>query len=400
MKDHSPIILFHHRKPTSTKNTLHTTHPIFVRHEELDYDYYISHNGVITNHGYLKQEHNKKGYEYTTEFREETILKYKNGKEEESTTGAVQYNDSEALAVETARYIDGQGKAPDFRGAAAVWGIKVDKKSQKVLDIFFFRNEGRELGVERTKKWVSVYSEAPQQVGYNILFHINPKTRKDSQETIDLNKYYGTTNFSNTANTRGVKGGRQESPATPALIPGMAEYLPSKAEKTQKLVNAYYTSEQIQASGFPFKDFTRAHVKQPDGSIMVMYFPDVFGGQNVDNRPTLMEYNYQKAKEGKVFEINEPPTTNEWDSLMQFSYEYAKHMKEYIELEEECANGTMNLEEYNIQSTTIEAECRVLEDKMSTLGFSQEEVDNAIMDAEDFIDNNGNLSEEEINKAF
>ena len=42
-------ILLHHRSPTSSENSIGQTHPLYVIHDELKYDWLINHNGVIGN---------------------------------------------------------------------------------------------------------------------------------------------------------------------------------------------------------------------------------------------------------------------------------------------------------------------------------------------------------------
>ena len=50
----SPMIIMHHRNPTSSENRLSQTHPILVSNELLKHNYYVIHNGVISNTDYLK----------------------------------------------------------------------------------------------------------------------------------------------------------------------------------------------------------------------------------------------------------------------------------------------------------------------------------------------------------
>jgi glucosamine 6-phosphate synthetase-like amidotransferase/phosphosugar isomerase protein len=67
--EQSPFVIAHHRFPTSTINVVECTHPIHVSHEELDYDYYVVHNGVLRNEDELKKKHEgySTPYKYTTE---------------------------------------------------------------------------------------------------------------------------------------------------------------------------------------------------------------------------------------------------------------------------------------------------------------------------------------------
>ena len=76
MNENSSIGLFHHRLPTSTPNVEEATHPIFVSNEELDYDYFVVHNGVIRNADELKKKHEDLGYEYTTVIESEVVTRH------------------------------------------------------------------------------------------------------------------------------------------------------------------------------------------------------------------------------------------------------------------------------------------------------------------------------------
>jgi glutamine phosphoribosylpyrophosphate amidotransferase len=53
-------IIFHHRLPTSTSNTIKSTHPFIIDVENKRY--YFMHNGIIQNADKLKEKHSKKGY--------------------------------------------------------------------------------------------------------------------------------------------------------------------------------------------------------------------------------------------------------------------------------------------------------------------------------------------------
>ena len=109
MKEKADFIMFHHRLPTSTDNTIGTTHPMFVSHKELEFDYYFAHNGVITNAIYLKGKHDKLGYKYLTEHKIIEVAEYTHGHDPEYlSTPVTKFNDSETLAIELARYIEGK----------------------------------------------------------------------------------------------------------------------------------------------------------------------------------------------------------------------------------------------------------------------------------------------------
>ncbi len=94
-------ILFHHRLPTSTTNTLRTAHPIVISQPIYGHKYYLIHNGMIMNADELKIKHEQMGITYTTP----QFSQYRNywGKIEKR----YEFNDSEALAHELALYLRG-----------------------------------------------------------------------------------------------------------------------------------------------------------------------------------------------------------------------------------------------------------------------------------------------------
>ncbi len=117
-------VFLHHRSPTSSENYLDQTHPIEVEHEELKYIWLVMHNGTIHNADSLKKKHEEMGYVYLTEHK----VQYTN-------YTAQKFNDSESLAIEVARFLEGigeNGKSPMMhtRGGFAFIAIAMDRMSQ------------------------------------------------------------------------------------------------------------------------------------------------------------------------------------------------------------------------------------------------------------------------------
>ncbi len=147
-------ILFHHRYPTSTENVVETAHPIKVSHPELLHDYYVVHNGVISNPGTLKTQHERLGYKYTTELKLQYIAA--NGT---VYKGDTQFNDTESLAIELARNIE-LGTPIMATGSAAFIVLQVKKNGKKVHRLIYGTNGGNPLMVNRTDtRSISISSE-------------------------------------------------------------------------------------------------------------------------------------------------------------------------------------------------------------------------------------------------
>jgi len=144
----SNAILMHHRTPTSSGNFLDQTHPILVSDGSLKYDYLVVHNGIIHNEDEIKAEHEKLGFVYRTEYTE--------------VGGVKKFNDSEALAIEIARFAEKQTEEIGTRGSAAFAAFRIGKKGKnegKLTQILFGRNEGSPLNLSASRNKVRISSE-------------------------------------------------------------------------------------------------------------------------------------------------------------------------------------------------------------------------------------------------
>lgn len=144
-----PFMIAHHRMPTSSENILSQTHPIHVSNPGLDYDYLVVHNGVIGNTEELKKKHEELGFQYSTEHYVENYSK----------TVTCKFNDSECLAIEIARFLDGDEKIIGTRGAAAFIVLQIDKETHKVKKLHFGRNNTNPLNMYKTRGLLFLSSE-------------------------------------------------------------------------------------------------------------------------------------------------------------------------------------------------------------------------------------------------
>lgn len=167
-KETAPEILFHHRYPTSTPNVAEAAHPILVHNPEIlgKDSYFVVHNGVITNDDELYEKHIKMGFEYTTEL--EMGFKTKSGHAYHTDS---KWNDSEALAIETALALSGKKPEIDSIGAAAVIGFKI--VGSKIQSRFFYHNYRNPLVIDNGDVMVAITSEgrgvAVPQLYVNLL---------------------------------------------------------------------------------------------------------------------------------------------------------------------------------------------------------------------------------------
>jgi len=146
-------MIVHHRIPTSSDNKIKQTHPILVDNGSLQYKYLVVHNGVIRNDDALKKEHEDLGFQYNTQDKE-------------------QFNDSEALAIELARFIERQTEVIGTLGAVAFVCAQIDKKTKQVKEIFFGRNKDNPLNMAKTREKIFISSTGPgEEVAPFKLYH-------------------------------------------------------------------------------------------------------------------------------------------------------------------------------------------------------------------------------------
>lgn len=182
----APVMMFHHRMPTSTDNKLNQTHPIYVSHEELDYDYYVMHNGVIRNEDELYKKHTEEmKYVYTTHVEKEKPLyetTSRMGYAQSSYWTKEKFNDSEACAIELARFLDGECGTVDVEGSMAFIALRVEKKTKKPLLMYWGRNKTNPAEILETKEGLLIASDINDATAY--------QTEDDTYFIFDLQKYF------------------------------------------------------------------------------------------------------------------------------------------------------------------------------------------------------------------
>lgn len=178
-------ILFHHRYPTSTENMVEATHPIEVKNPILEYDYYLAHNGIISNDTELKKDHEARGFVYSTLIRHKTFTRLTKYTSEE-------FNDSEALAVEAALCIDGKKDTIDTRGSAAFICLQADKATGVVKAVYYGRNSSNPLKMHRDKNFISICSEGMgETVAEDTLFKMDVESGLITERPLKIGGWAG-----------------------------------------------------------------------------------------------------------------------------------------------------------------------------------------------------------------
>lgn len=163
------MIIAHHRTPTSTDNTMDQTHPMVVSNDLLSHDYLVIHNGMLSNDAELRDKHKELGFEYTTEYTE--YVGYT------SLTKRTKWNDSEALAIEVALFIENKITAIGTENNAAFIALQINKKTQKAERVYFGRNGQHScLNMSKTRGKLRLSSEGEgDEVKTNILYSFDTK---------------------------------------------------------------------------------------------------------------------------------------------------------------------------------------------------------------------------------
>jgi len=209
IKKPTRAIMFHHRYPTSTDNLEPCSHPIYVSNPELTHDYYVIHNGVISNCNELKKKHNEAGYKYTTEHKvtTKTEIEYLFSnlhKEEddiyslEDESSYLKYNDSEAVAIEIARLIENKiENLYHVYGGYSCIIMKVDKKTNKCHDMYWIRNASNPLSYMEEGDFCGVSEAGKDGVGGSlegVLYHLDLKTGTMTHSITTLSPSYPPSN--------------------------------------------------------------------------------------------------------------------------------------------------------------------------------------------------------------
>lgn len=138
------MMMFHHRYPTSSDNYLNQTHPLIVEHGSLKHRYLVMHNGVLSNDRELKKKHEEElGFVYRTAYQQ--------------TEHYERFNDSEALAIEVARFIEGQTQVMGFSGSAAIFALQCDENW--IPERFYFGRTTNPLNMAKSRDYLYLSSE-------------------------------------------------------------------------------------------------------------------------------------------------------------------------------------------------------------------------------------------------
>ena len=175
------MMLCHHRIPTATDNKIKQTHPIMVDNGSLRYKYLVVHNGMIQNDDNVKEIHEKLGFVYNTIDKSDAKF-------------MPRFNDSECVAIDIARFIEGQIEKVEIQGSVAFIALQITratkKTPEKIKKIFFGRNKNP-LNMAKTRGKLVLSSEGPgTEITPNTLYECNlDKEMKLSKRAMLIPEY-------------------------------------------------------------------------------------------------------------------------------------------------------------------------------------------------------------------
>ena len=193
-KENANEILFHHRLPTGTPNFKDITHPIVVKNDLLKHNYYVIHNGIISNDEELKKEHEEIGFKYTTNLIKRVL--YETANYQITDSEETLFNDSEAFAIDLALYLENKQEKIKSQGSIAFICLETTKKNH-IRKIHYGHNTFNPLILEENRDMFVLKSEGHgKKLDADILLTMDYQTRKITENNVDIGiKPYG--NFYN-----------------------------------------------------------------------------------------------------------------------------------------------------------------------------------------------------------
>lgn len=166
-RNHSSLMLFHHRYPTTTINVKQAAHPFTTKGYFGETEYILVQNGGVTNADELRKAHTELEIQY------HSVLQDKS------------FNDSEAFLWDFALYMEGKQKELKAKGPCAFVCLKLVRG--KVINMYFGRNWERPLSIFRDKETIRLSSEGEtEHVMVDKLFTWNYARRRLYERKMDV----------------------------------------------------------------------------------------------------------------------------------------------------------------------------------------------------------------------
>lgn len=195
VKYESNLIMFHHRRPTSTINVKRAAHPFRTGKQFGDTEYVLIHNGHVSNARDIQKKHAEDGITY------QSIL-------EDGT-----FNDSEALLWDFA--LTKEGKQDELKVYGGIAFICIELHKGELVKLHFARNNNP-LNLLRDKDGIKLSSEGEgEAINPRTLYSYNYKLNRLTKKDFEVPSYQYT-NYGN-------GGGYKPFEYTPSRLPASTD---------------------------------------------------------------------------------------------------------------------------------------------------------------------------------
>jgi hypothetical protein len=304
-----------------------------VSNKRLKYDYYVIHNGVISNDDALKKKHEELGYKYTTQMIKHEVWETRDEEYRETTT-TVKYNDSEAFAIELAEGIESNSDKIGAFGSIAFVCIQADKDNGdnvlKIHNIFFGRNTNP-LTIEDNNSFLKLSSEGGKDnIDTHTLYAFDILTNKITKRKCDfgLNYVPPVNSFSNPErgewvagtykNGEWIEGHWESKKPHQSTFPALPRGSEDEDERIERRIRAIEAREELEAE--LQAEAEADGTKEPDE-----YISSVLTGEE-----TLQELkDMQRNLEEKIEDYDEAGLTEKSNDLWIILAEVDEALKDW-----------------------------------------------------------------------
>lgn len=224
--------------PTSTPNVREGCHPYSTK-DYFENNYILVHNGVVRNTETLQAEHKKLGIDYV------------------SLQETGRFNDSEALAYDIARYLEGEKTYITAAGSIAFIAIKRDKAG-KPMTLFFGRNNGNPLRMKKTKFSLTLSSEGEGElIEANYIYSFSYDTYELTRRECTIPSGWSPSPYSRPT-TYGANSGFH-APQSSSIYSGTAPKAPNSEDSLENISKSWEDNELLDEDDYKFA--TQSEVK-------------------------------------------------------------------------------------------------------------------------------------------
>lgn len=349
----SNIIIAHHRAPTSSENKMSQTHPILVENEKLEHSYLIIHNGIVSNDNDLKEKHEKEGFTYTTEYAKTNVYN--------TNYNTTKFNDTEALAIEIALFIENKTSAIGTSNNAAFIAIQINKKENKATKIFFGRKGGM-LNMAKTRGKLRLSSEGEGTVVKDMTlysFELKDKSMDLRSKPLVFEEYkkpikvYVPTREEFANKTLNLPGGKIVTRKSPDGVQHASACECPFCEKEKTRENKELQAILDIEEGIIYEQGGKIHHKDckcttckadsgeiPQNNIVQTEAIEIYDEKFIEEEIKIFEDEIKSLDSASINKKLEETLENILDKIAEIAHEYKENLVNQIEMENEMNFAT------------------------------------------------------------